>query len=62
MTGTVEEMASELQRKFEALVTDDNDVYEKACKGMLCYSFLFHVATYICRICFFFFEKNCLHV
>lgn len=36
VTGTLEEMASELQRKFEALVTDDNEVYEKACKGMLC--------------------------
>lgn len=33
VTGTVEEMASSLQRKFEALVADDNDIYEKACKG-----------------------------
>lgn len=35
VSGTVEEMASELQRKFEALVDDDKEVYEKACKGML---------------------------
>lgn len=33
VTGTIEEMASELQRKFEALVNDDKDIYEKACKG-----------------------------
>lgn len=35
VSGTVEEMASELQRKFEALIDDDKEVYEKACKGML---------------------------
>lgn len=34
VTGTIEEMASELQRKFESLVADDQDIYEKACKGM----------------------------
>lgn len=33
LTGTLEEMASELQRKFEALVAEDKDIYEKACKG-----------------------------
>lgn len=33
VTGTLEEMASELQRKFESLVADDNEIYEKACKG-----------------------------
>lgn len=32
-TGTVEEKASELQRKFEALVKEDKDIYQKACKG-----------------------------
>lgn len=45
LTGTLEEMASELQRKFEALVADDHEVYEKACKGMFSYSLLFRVAT-----------------
>lgn len=34
LSGTLEEMASELQRKFETLVVDDKDIYEKACKGM----------------------------
>lgn len=34
VSGTIEEMASELQRKFEALIDDDKEVYEKACKGM----------------------------
>lgn len=34
VTGTIEEMASDQQRKFEALVANDNDIYEKACKGM----------------------------
>lgn len=43
MTGTLEEMASQLQRKFEALVADDKDIYEKACKG-----------TYLCRHLFYF--------
>lgn len=33
VTGTLEEMASEQQRKFEALVIDDKEIYEKACKG-----------------------------
>lgn len=32
-TGTLEEKASALQRKFESLVADDKEVYEKACKG-----------------------------
>ena len=34
VTGTLEEMASDQQRKFETLVANDNDIYEKACKGM----------------------------
>lgn len=33
VTGTIEEMASELQRKFEMLVADDQEIYDKACKG-----------------------------
>lgn len=34
VTGTLEEMASDQQRKFEALVANDKCIYEKACKGM----------------------------
>lgn len=45
VTGTLEEMASELQRKFEAIVADENDIYERACKGTY-YSF----KKYICSM------------
>lgn len=45
VTGTLEEMASELQRKFEVLVTDDKDIYEKACKGTYL-SFIFQANVY----------------
>lgn len=44
VSGTLEEMASELQRKFEALVTDDKDIYEKACKGSY---FFFSIFFYV---------------
>lgn len=43
MTGTIEEMASELQRKFEVLVTDDKEIYEKACKGNVIFTFIYSV-------------------
>lgn len=30
---TLEESASELQRKFEGLVADDKEMHDRACKG-----------------------------
>lgn len=41
VTGTIEEMASELQRKFEMLVADDQEIYDKACKGEHFFSHFF---------------------
>lgn len=32
-TGTLEEKASELQRKFESLIADEEEIHQKACKG-----------------------------
>lgn len=34
-TGRVEEDASELQKRFERLISSDKEVYDKACKGRI---------------------------
>ncbi|XP_055304759.1 probable ATP-dependent RNA helicase CG8611 [Sitodiplosis mosellana] len=44
VTGTLEEMASELQRKFESLVADDKEIYEKACKAFV--SWLRYISSF----------------
>lgn len=33
VAGTLEEKASELQRKFEVLITEEKELNDKACKG-----------------------------
>lgn len=48
VSGTVEEMASELQRKFETLVADDKDIYEKACKGAY---YFFSLISFVICLC-----------
>lgn len=57
VTGTLEEMASELQRKFELLVADDHEIYEKACKGEY-YPSIYSNMSVTIRICLPLWRQN----
>lgn len=50
VTGTLEEMASELQRKFESLVADDKEIYERACKGAYFHFIFSNLSVTISRL------------
>lgn len=45
ISSTLEESASELQRKFEGIIHDDTEMHDRACKGN--FLFLF-VSSFIC--------------
>lgn len=38
--STLEESASELQRKFEGIINDDTEMHDRACKGELLFFLL----------------------
>lgn len=40
--STLEESASELQRKFEGIIQDDTEMHDRACKGNT------FISSYIC--------------